>query len=60
MDLLAYCTAVTIDAVFRRQADWGRRAEANLLATALRLDMAEWWRPTLEGFLDRITKEQIL
>jgi ParB family chromosome partitioning protein len=60
MNLLAYCTAVTVDVVFRRQADWNRRAEANLLATALRLDMAEWWRPTQAGFLDRITKEQIL
>jgi len=60
MDLLAYCAAVTIDAVFRRHADSNRRAEANLLATALRLDMADWWRPTQAGFLDRITKEQIL
>ncbi len=60
MNLLAYCTAVTIDAVYRRHADSDRRAEATVLATALRLDMVEWWRPTQAGFLGRITKEQIL
>ena len=60
LELLAYCTALTVDAVYRRERDQGRSAQADLLAHALSLDMADWWRPTSAGFFDRITKDQII
>ena len=48
LDLLAYCAALSVDAVERaheRGRD-GRLQHADRLAAALGLDMAEWWQPT--------------
>jgi ParB family chromosome partitioning protein len=59
LELLAYCTAVTVDAVHRREAGRERFAHADVLARAISLDMADWWRPTAVGFFDRVTKDQI-
>ena len=50
--LLAYCVASAIKPE--------RSAEADRLATALSLDMAQWWQPTVAGFLGRVSKPQIL
>jgi ParB family chromosome partitioning protein len=60
LDLLAYCVALTVDAVRRPWRDEEHQADADRLARALSLDMADWWRPTKAGFLERITKGQIL
>lgn len=59
--LLAYCTAVTIDAVRRRQVHGqdGRLAHADLLAAAAGLDMADWWQATRASYLDRVSKTLI-
>lgn len=60
LDLLAYCTAITIDAVHRRQGGEERPAHADMLARATGLDMADWWTPIEAGFLGRVGKDQIL
>lgn len=61
LDLLAYCVALTLDAVHRKTENPGRRMiEANNLATALALDMTDWWRPTRAQFFDHLTKGQIV
>lgn len=38
----------------------GSAFEANALAGALGLDMADWWEPTVEGFLNHVSKAQIV
>lgn len=61
LDLLAYCVALTLDAVHRKNESPGRRMiEAKDLATALALDMTEWWQPTRALFFDHLTKGQII
>ena len=62
LDLLAYCAALSVDAVERaheRGRD-GRLQHADRLAAALGLDMAEWWQPTAESYLGRVSKARIL
>lgn len=61
LDLLAYCVALTLDAVYRKNENPGRRMiEAQDLATALALDMTEWWQPTRVHFFAHLTKGQII
>lgn len=62
LDLLAYCAALAVDAVERAyEHDRGARLQhADRLATALGLDMAEWWQPTAESYLGRVSKARIL
>lgn len=61
IDLLAYGVARTVNAM---QVAWDRRpralAHADALAQAVRLDMAAWWAPTVDGYLGRVTKARIL
>jgi ParB family transcriptional regulator, chromosome partitioning protein len=62
LDLLAYCTALSVDAV-ERAHERGRDSRlhhADRLASALGLDMAEWWQPTAESYLGRVSKARIL
>jgi ParB family transcriptional regulator, chromosome partitioning protein len=62
LDLLRFCGALTIDAV-QRKADrpaCERLVHAGKIATALKLDMAAWFRPTAANFFSRITKTAIL
>jgi len=60
--LFAHCVSLTLNAVheaYNRRP--GALAHADILATALRLDMAaEGWTPTAEVYLSRVTKAQIL
>lgn len=61
LDLLAYSVALTLDAVHRKNENPGRRMiEAQDLATALALDMTDWWQPTRAHFFDHLTKGQIV
>jgi ParB family transcriptional regulator, chromosome partitioning protein len=59
--LLAHCVALTVNAV---KSAWDRRprakAAADQLAEAVSLDMTGYWRPTVRGYLGRITKARIL
>jgi len=50
--LLAYCVACTVKPE--------RGASADRLAAAVSLDMAQWWQPTVAGYLGRVSKALIL
>ena len=54
--LLTYCVAASINAVARD----GNHHIGNAIASALELDMAEWWTPTAAGYLKNVSKAQIL
>lgn len=60
--LLTYCTALSIDATQRKQdkPDSLRLQHASLLAHALKLDMANYFRPDAENYFRRISKDMIL
>jgi ParB family transcriptional regulator, chromosome partitioning protein len=55
LDLLAVCAASTVNAL----PSTGTAFEVNALAVAVGLDMADWWTPTAEGFLNHVSKAQI-
>lgn len=42
------------------RADVSRLTHADRLATALGLDMAQWWQPTAAAYLGRVSKQLIL
>ena len=50
--LLAYCVACAVKPE--------RDPRADQLAAALSLDMAQWWQPTVAGYLGRVSKTLIL
>ena len=56
LDLLAFCVASSASAMSQAE----RRPEADALATALSLDMADWWEPDAKGFLSHLSKAQIV
>lgn len=59
--LLAYCVATSVDAVSARFERGSKKpSQADLIAMATGLDMADWWQPTREAILGRISKAQIL
>ena len=62
LGLLAYCAACSVDAVRKphERSDTLRLACADQLAVALSLDMAQWWQPTAQSYLDRVSKKRIL
>ena len=56
LDLLALCSALTVSA-------WpGSRAvaSADVMANAVKLDMADWWAPTAQSYLSHFSKAQIV
>lgn len=61
LELLAHCLAQSLNAV---QTPGHRgieaAAHADTLASETKLDMAAYWRPTVTGYLGRVSKEHIL
>ncbi|MBZ9698675.1 MULTISPECIES: ParB/RepB/Spo0J family partition protein [unclassified Mesorhizobium] len=61
MALFAHCASLTVNAV---KQPWERKPRAHetadMLATAVALDMTAHWRPTVSSYLGRITKAHIL
>ncbi|MDP3405696.1 MAG: ParB/RepB/Spo0J family partition protein [Brevundimonas sp.] len=59
--LLAHCASLGLNAVRdphdRRPAAW---AQAEVMATALALDMATIWTPSIDRYLGRVSKARIL
>jgi ParB family chromosome partitioning protein len=43
-----------------QRSDMQRSAHAGRLAVALALDMAQWWQPTAQSYLGRVSKKRIL
>ncbi len=61
LDLLAFCAALTIDAVAAKgRPDAGRIAHADALASAMAFDIGAWFQPTAENYFSRISKPQTL
>jgi ParB family transcriptional regulator, chromosome partitioning protein len=63
LSLLAYCTALTVNATRSKRSTGaapGQIDHSQELADALKLDMSNWWQPTAENFLGRVSKEQIV
>jgi ParB family chromosome partitioning protein len=59
--LFAHCAAATVNALSQSYDHRPRAlAHADRLATLTGLDMAEHWTPTVDGYLGRVTKAQIL
>ena len=56
LELLGLCAALTVNAL----PSVGAARDASAIAHALGLDMAEWWEPTAEGFLNHVSKAQIV
>ena len=56
IDLLALCGALTVNAL----PSAGAAGSANAIAAALGLDMADWWEPTAEAYLNHVPKAQII
>jgi ParB family chromosome partitioning protein len=56
LELLGLCTALTVNALPSVNAV----RDADAIARALGLDMADWWEPTAEGFLHHVSKAQIV
>lgn len=61
-DLLAFCTALSVDGVRGKQErpETPRLAHTDEVATALGLDMTLWWSPTKERYLGMVPKAVIL
>jgi ParB family chromosome partitioning protein len=62
LDLLAYCAAVTVNAVHTKQdrSEQPRIAHANALAHVLGLDMPAWFSPTAENFFSRVGRSAVI
>ena len=58
LELLAYCTATSINTVSGREN--APSEEVAALMTALNLDMADWWEATPENYLSHVSKDRIL
>ncbi|MBL8329800.1 MAG: chromosome partitioning protein ParB, partial [Rubrivivax sp.] len=56
VDLLALCGALTVNAL----PGAGAAGSANAIAAALGLDMADWWEPTAEAYLNHVPKARII
>ena len=56
IDLLALCAAMTVNAL----PGAGAAGSAYAIAAALGLDMADWWEPTAEAYLNHVPKAQII
>jgi ParB family chromosome partitioning protein len=56
IELLALCGALTVNAL----PGAGAAGSANAIASALGLDMADWWEPTAQAYLNHVPKAQII
>jgi ParB family chromosome partitioning protein len=57
--ILAVCAASPVDAVERRRGVTDHAPDSThvgQLAEALKLDMADYWQPTAEGYFARVPK----
>jgi ParB family chromosome partitioning protein len=59
LGVLAVCAGHTVDAVAKKH-DPVPLDHAHELAAALKLDMAEYWQPTAQGYFGRVSKQQAL
>jgi ParB family chromosome partitioning protein len=62
LNLLAYCTARTVNAVEAKhdRPNSGRLCHANALSASLKCDMAKWFTPTAENFFLRVGRQTVV
>src|SRR5580704_7289031 len=61
LELLAFCAGCTVDAVTMKLDPVSDRiAHGNALASALNLDMKQWFTPTAESFFKRVGRPTIV
>lgn len=62
LNLLACCAALTADAIRTKQdrPDCPRLEHADQFATALKLDMTDWFTPTADNYFGKVGKPQII
>ncbi|HTR34992.1 MAG TPA: ParB/RepB/Spo0J family partition protein [Bryobacteraceae bacterium] len=62
LKLLAFCAGCTVDAVQKKgdHPTESRLLHANALASALNLDMAQWFTPTAENYFSRVGRDSIV
>ena len=53
--LLTLCAALSVNAIGK-----GKNMGAEVIAEALKLDMADWWAPTADSYLNAVPKVQIV
>ncbi|MBN9134265.1 MAG: ParB/RepB/Spo0J family partition protein [Nitrosospira multiformis] len=58
LDLLAFCTAVSVNTVSEQESTPSQ--EITALMTALNLNMADWWEATGESYLSHVSKDRLL
>ena len=56
VELLSVCAALTVNVL----PSVGAARDAAAIAQAVGLDMADWWEPTAKGFLNHVSKAQIV
>jgi ParB family chromosome partitioning protein len=60
LSLLAFCSALSLNAVQRKNdTDAERIHHADTLATALNIDMRNWFAPTAANFFSKVSKTRI-
>jgi hypothetical protein len=60
LSLLAFCSALSLNAVQRKNdTDAERIYHADALATALQIDMRNWFTPTAANFFSKVSKTRI-
>ena len=60
LSLLAFCSALSLNAVQRKNdTDAERIHHADALATALQIDMRNWFTPTAANFFSKVSKTRI-
>lgn len=61
LDLLAFCAGCTVDAVTTKLDSVSSRiSHGDALASALSLDMKEWFTPTADNFFKRVGRQAIV
>ncbi|MEO5738256.1 MAG: ParB N-terminal domain-containing protein [Variovorax sp.] len=56
LELLTFCSALSINAL----PSAGVAPSANAIANAVALNMADWWEPSAVGYLNHVSKAQIV
>jgi ParB family chromosome partitioning protein len=56
IELVGFCVSQSIDAVTNHEGE----SAADALASAVHMDMRQWWTPTVEGYFGSVTRAVIL
>jgi ParB family transcriptional regulator, chromosome partitioning protein len=61
LSLLTFCAALSVNCIqTKADSGKGRLHHANALATALHMDMRNWFTPNADNFFNKVSKSQIL